>query len=266
MSETIYQVDAFTDTPFRGNPAAVCILSKPIQEAWMQAVASELNLSETAFLVPNQDGYDLRWFTPTVEVSLCGHATLASAHILYETGQLSPAKEARFHTRSGLLTAVKKDQEIELNFPATPPQEIDPPEGLADSLGVVPQYIGESIYDYLVRVESEQEVRDARPDFGKLEKLGVRGVMLTSRSETAGYDFISRFFAPGAGVDEDPVTGSAHCCLGPYWMDELGKGELMAYQASPRGGEVRVRVGTERVYLGGKAVTVLHGELLAGGE
>jgi PhzF family phenazine biosynthesis protein len=228
----------------------------------MGAVAAEMNLSETAFLYQIEDGFNLCWFTPTVEVDLCGHATLASAHILYETGLLKPDQEARFQTKSGLLTATKQGDEIELNFPATPPDPVMDDPGLAVALGVQAEYLGQSRFDYLVRVGSEAEVREAKPNFIELNKLGVRGVMLTCKSETEEFDFISRFFAPGAGIDEDPVTGSAHCCLGPYWSEELGKKEMIAYQASTRGGLVRVRVGEDRVYLSGKAVTVMKGELL----
>ncbi len=265
MKLKIYQVDAFTDQPFHGNPAAVCILpekGKAFDEVWMASVAAEMNLSETAFLFQIEDGFNLRWFTPAVEVDLCGHATLASAHIMYEIGLVKPDQEARFQTKSGLLTATKQGDEIELNFPATPPDPVKDSPGLADALGVQSVYLGQSRFDYLVRVASEGEVRIAKPDFVKLKELGVRGVMLTSASESEEFDFISRFFAPGAGIDEDPVTGSAHCCLGPYWSEELGKKEMVAYQASARGGVVRVRVGEERVYLGGKAVTVMTGELL----
>ena len=262
MKLKLYQVDAFTDRPFHGNPATVCLLTEPRDEAWMQNIASEMNLSETAFLHQREDGFNLRWFTPAVEVDLCGHATLASAHILYETGILSQDEEARFHTASGLLTAKNRGEEIELNFPITPPKDVEEPPGIAEALGVDPEYVGMSEYDYLVKVGSEAEVRGAKPDFVKLLALGVRGVMLTSLSESKEFDFISRFFAPGAGIDEDPVTGSAHCCLGPYWSEELGFDEMVAYQASTRGGIIRVRVSPERVYLGGKAVTIMRGELL----
>ncbi|MBN1178769.1 MAG: PhzF family phenazine biosynthesis protein [Anaerolineae bacterium] len=262
MGITIYQVDAFADQPFAGNPAAVCILPAPRDATWMQHVAREMNLSETAFLHRQEDGFDLRWFTPAVEVALCGHATLASAHVLWEMGLLAPDEEARFHTASGLLTANRRGEEIELNFPATSPQAVDPPPGLADALGVVPEYVGKSRFDYLVRVRSESEVRGAQPDVARLKEMKVRGVMVTSRSASERYDFVSRFFAPGAGVDEDPVTGSAHCTLGPYWGGVLDKEEMVAYQASARGGELRVRIEGDRVILGGKAVTVLRGELL----
>ncbi|UCC64768.1 MAG: PhzF family phenazine biosynthesis protein [Anaerolineae bacterium] len=258
----IFQVDAFTDKPFAGNPAAVCILPQPRDEAWMQNVAREMNLSETAFLREREDGFDLRWFTPAVEVELCGHATLASAHVLWEIGLLAPDEQARFHTRSGLLTAERKGEEIELNFPATPEQATDAPPGLGEALGTAFKYIGRSKFDYLVEVDSEEAVRNLRPDFAALKSLSIRGLMVTSAAASTGYDFVSRFFAPGAGIDEDPVTGSAHCCLGPYWSARLGKEEMVAYQASERGGVVRVRVAGDRVYLGGRAVTVLRGELV----
>jgi PhzF family phenazine biosynthesis protein len=262
MGLTIYQVDAFTDKPFAGNPAAVCILPEPRDAEWMQNVAREMNLSETAFLHKQEDGYDLRWFTPAVEVDLCGHATLASAHILWETGHLPLEGQARFHSRSGLLTAAQKGNEIELDFPAAPAKPIDAPQELENALGVALKYVGQNEFDYLAEVESEATVRNLKPDMGGLKSLGIRGVMVTSPADMPGYDFVSRFFAPGAGIDEDPVTGSAHCCLGPFWSERFGRNELVAYQASARGGTVRVRVGGERVHLGGNAVTVLHGELL----
>ena len=258
----IYQVDAFTKEAFKGNPAAVCILPEPQRDAWMQAVAQEMNLSETAFLYRQEDGFSLRWFTPAVEVELCGHATLASAHILWEAGLLAHQEPARFQTLSGLLTAKRRGDEIELNFPATLPKEVEPPAGLGEALGVELRHVGMSRYDYLIELESEEMVRGLRPDFGRLRELSVRGVMVTSLATTEGYDFVSRFFAPGAGIDEDPVTGSAHCCLGPFWSERIGKKEMVAYQASARGGVVRVRVAGERVYLGGRAVTVMRGELV----
>ena len=265
MGQKIYQVDAFTDQPFKGNPAAVCILPEigdQFDEVWMAAVASEMNLSETAFLRPTTDCFNLRWFTPAMEVDLCGHATLASAHILYELGLIAPNDEARFQTRSGLLTAQKQGNEIELNFPATPPSPIQDDPGLAKAMGVNPVSLLQSKFDFLVKVGSEAEVRNAKPDFEKLSELGLRGVMLTSKGESGQFDFISRFFAPGAGIDEDPVTGSAHCCLGPYWGEILGKNEMIAYQASARGGVVRVKLSDDRVFLGGRAVTIMTGNLL----
>jgi PhzF family phenazine biosynthesis protein len=262
MGVPIFQADAFTDEPFAGNPAAVCILPEPRGERWMQNVAKEMNLSETAFLRKQKDGFDLRWFTPAVEVDLCGHATLASAHILWEIAMLGAQEQARFHTRSGLLTAERKGQQIELNFPATPDEPVETPPGLSEALGVTFKYVGESKFDYLVEVDSEEVVRGLKPDFALLRSLSMRGIMVTSIASSSGYDFVSRFFAPGAGIDEDPVTGSAHCCLGPYWSRRLGKQEFAAYQASARGGVVRVRLAGDRVYLGGRAVTVLRGELV----
>lgn len=258
----ITQVDAFTDMPFAGNPAAVCLLPATRDEGWMQSVAREMNLSETAFLVRQADGFGLRWFTPAVEVALCGHATLASAHVLWEEGHLPPAQQARFHTKRGLLTGDRAGEWIELDFPAKRDEPAPPPPGLAEALGVTPKYVGRNQFDYLVEVDAEDTVRRLAPNHAALAALPVRGVIVTSRAASAGYDFVSRFFAPGAGVPEDPVTGSAHCALGPFWQARLGKSELVAYQASPRGGIVRVRVAGDRVTLGGKAVTVLRGELL----
>ncbi len=262
MRQRIVQVDAFTDQPFAGNPAAVCVLPGPRDARWMQNVAREMNLSETAFLYPEGDGFRLRWFTPAVEVDLCGHATLASAHVLWEEGYLAPEKPARFYTRSGLLTAERRGEWIELDFPAEPAAPASAPPQLIQALGVTPKYVGRNRFDYLIEVESEEVVRNLAPDFGLLRSVPMRGVMVTSRADSAPYDFVSRFFAPGAGVDEDPVTGSAHCCLGPFWRERFGKDEFVAYQASARGGVVRVRVAGERVYLGGQAVTVLRGELV----
>ena len=262
MGHTIYQVDAFTKQPFSGNPAGVCLLSKPADPGWMQNVALEMNLSETAFLVPQADGYDLRWFTPAAEVDLCGHATLASAHILFETGQLEPDQLARFYTRSGLLTASLDGDWIQMDFPAEPDKPIEGPAILAEALGIQPKHVGKNRFDLLVQVSSEAEVRALNPDFNLLRKLDARGVIVTSLAESEGYDFVSRFFAPAVGVAEDPVTGSAHCCLGPFWASRLGKSELIAYQASLRGGEVKVSLRDERVILGGQAITTLECNLL----
>ncbi len=266
MSLTIYQVDAFTDKPFAGNPAAVCLLPQPGNAQWMQQVAMEMNLSETAFLYKLDDGYSLRWFTPAVEVDLCGHATLASAHILWETGHLQANQQARFFTRSGLLTAERKGDWIEMDFPAKLAEQTDAPPNLLQALGVSAQqiqYIGKNVFDYLVEVASEDVVRGIQPNFTLLSTVQARGVMVTSRASTPGYDFVSRFFAPLAGVNEDPVTGSAHSCLTPYWSQKLGKQAMVAYQASPRGGILRVRASGDRVQLGGQAVTVLRGEFLS---
>jgi PhzF family phenazine biosynthesis protein len=228
----------------------------------MQKVAREMNLSETAFLWKLEEGFSLRWFTPAVEVELCGHATLASAHILWEIGLLAPEEPARFHTLSGLLTATKGARGIEMNFPATPEAPAGAPPELIEALGVEPRYVGRNIFDYLVEVGSEKMVRSLRPNLALLREVPTRGVIVTGLASSPGFDFVSRFFAPRVGVDEDPVTGSSHCCLGPFWAGRLGKSEMVAYQASERGGTVRVRVDGDRVYIGGQAVTVLRGELL----
>lgn len=258
----IYQVDSFTDKPFTGNPAGVCVLPGPKDDTWMQNVAREMNLSETAFLLQQADGFRLRWFTPAVEVELCGHATLASAHILWEAGLLVHHESARFHTLSGLLTARRRQGDIEMDFPATPDEPADAPSGLAEILGAKVMNFRGSRFDHLVEVESEDRVRSLRPDFTRLKALPVRGVMVTSRASTPGFDFVSRFFGPAVGIDEDPVTGSAHCCLGPYWSKRLGKTEMLAYQASARGGVIGVTVMGDRVRLRGKAVTVMVAELV----
>jgi len=229
----------------------------------MQHVAREMNLAETAFLSPQDAGFDLRWFTPTVEVDLCGHATLASAHVLWETRRLPPTEAARFHTRSGLLTAERAGDWIELNFPVTPEEPVDPPLDLADALGVLPGYVGRSRFDYLVEVDGEETVRNVRPDFRRLGRIPARGVIVTSRSTTPGCDFVSRYFAPAFGIDEDPVTGSTHCCLADFWSRRLGRDRFVARQLSARGGTLKVRLDGDRVRLGGQAVTVLRGELMA---
>ena len=228
----------------------------------MQSVAAEMNLSETAFVAPRTDGFELRWFTPVAEVDLCGHATLASAHLLWETGRLAEADTARFHTRSGLLTAVRVDDWIELDFPATPAESIEPPPGLSDLLGSVPKFVGRSRFDLLLELTDAEELRDLNPDFVGLSSLPVRGLIVTAKSDVPEYDFLSRFFAPAAGINEDPVTGSAHCALAPFWAERLGKTEMTAYQCSPRGGVVKVKLAGDRVLLCGKAVTVLRGELV----
>lgn len=262
MVQEIFQVDAFTDKPFAGNPAAVCVVPEAADEQWMQHLANEINLSETAFLVAQADGYDLRWFTPAAEVELCGHATLASAHILWEQGYLPVDEPARFYTKSGLLSAARKDSWIELDFPAEPEAPTDIPDTLFKAFGVEAQYVGKNRFDFLLEFESAEIIRNMMPDFSLLGTISGRGFIITSRSDLGEYDFISRFFAPAFGINEDPVTGSAHCCLGPYWAKKLGKKELTAYQASSRGGVVQVRIGDDRVYLGGQAVTVMRGTLL----
>jgi PhzF family phenazine biosynthesis protein len=258
----LVQVDAFTSEPFSGNPAAVCLLPTARDEDWMQKVAAEMNLSETAFLVPNGDGFDLRWFTPATEVALCGHATLASAHVLWERGAIAADAAARFHTKSGVLTAERRDDWIELDFPAMRAEPAVPPDGLLDALGVAEAtFIGRSRFDYLVHVENEAIVRALRPDFARLRDIPVRGTIVTSRATSYDCDFVSRFFATGAGIDEDPVTGSAHCTLTPYWSALLGKTALTARQVSARGGLLKVTLQGDRVRLAGRAVTILRGEL-----
>jgi PhzF family phenazine biosynthesis protein len=263
MEKPLYQVDAFTNERFGGNPAAVCILDEPAEEGWMQSVAAEMNLAETAFLVRENDGFRLRWFTPTIEVELCGHATLASAHVLWEAGYLWAEEEARFYTLSGMLTARLKEGWIELNFPAVPEESAEAEPELLAALGIAqPRYVGRNKFDYLVEVGSAAEVRALKPDFKRLAQVGGRGVMVTARDDSGVYDFVSRFFAPASGIDEDPVTGSAHCGLGPYWAKKLDKTQMTAYQASPRGGLVQVEVVGDRVLLRGQAVTVLRGMLV----
>ena len=258
----LFQVDAFTGAVFSGNPAAVCLLGGPADPAWMQAAAAEMNLSETAFLEPLPGGWGLRWFTPAAEVALCGHATLASAHVLYETGLATPAEEIRFETASGLLTARNDGDMIALDFPARPAAAQPPPPGLLAALGA-----GEAVWtgrgkdDLLVVLAREAEVAGLRPDIPRLAVAGSRGVIVTAPASRPGADFVSRFFAPAVGVPEDPVTGSAHCTLAPYWCGRLGRAELTGYQASPRGGVVRVRLAGGRVTLSGQAVTVFAGHL-----
>jgi PhzF family phenazine biosynthesis protein len=263
MQSNLFQVDAFTSQPFAGNPAAVYLLEGPRDDAWMQNVAREMNLSETAFLTRKRESIGLRWFTPAVEVALCGHATLASAHVLWEQEYLLPDEEARFETLSGTLTARRDGDWIEMNFPAKRAQKAEPAEGLLTALGLTSViYTGRNEFDYLLEVESEQAVADVHPDFERLAQVDARGVIVTSRAHGGEYDFVSRFFGPRVGVNEDPVTGSAHCCLGPYWSEKLHRDELVGYQASARGGVVRTRTAGDRVYLGGQAITVVRGRLL----
>ena len=267
MTREIVVVDAFADRPFAGNPAAVCILPGPVDEVWMQAVAGEMNLSETAFLHPEGDGYRLRWFTPTVEVDLCGHATLASAHVLWEGGMVATGGTIRFDTRSGVLKAEHRGEWIELDFPAEPADR-PAPSGfdLAGVLGLAVVRSSANRFDVLAEVEDEAAVRSAAPDLARLATIDARGLIITAPATTPGFDFVSRFFAPSCGVPEDPVTGSAHCALGPYWSARLGRTELVGYQASARGGVVRVAVEGDRVRLGGRAMTMLRGAIRGPGE
>jgi PhzF family phenazine biosynthesis protein len=260
-------VDAFTDRPFAGNPAAVCVLAEPADPAWMQRVAMEMNLSETAFARPVEDpgaGYELRWFTPRVEVALCGHATLASAHVLYETGAVPADRPIRFHTlHSGVLTVSREDGRLAMDFPACPPEEITAPGGLAEALGATPSWTGRNAQNDILAVLGDAAgVRSLAPDISALTRIDARGICVTAAD--AEHDFVSRFFAPSVGIAEDPVTGSAHCMLAPFWAGRLGRTEMRAHQASPRGGEVRVEARGDRVILGGSAVTVLEGTLRTG--
>ena len=262
MSYPLHLIDAFTERPFAGNPAAVCLLSEAKPDAWLQQVANEMNQAETAFLRALPDGFELRWFTPTVEVDLCGHATLASAHFLWEEGHLAREAVARFTTRSGVLTAELRDHAITLDFPATPPRPCPDPPGLLEALGCGAAEVLQSAFDYFVVLEHAATLRGLTPDLRALNAIPARGVIVTAPSDTAGADFLSRFFAPQVGVDEDPVTGSAHCALAPYWALRLGRNRLVGWQLSARGGVVGVEVAGDRVRLSGRAATVVRGRLL----
>lgn len=265
MEVSVYQVNSFTSRPFYGNPAAVCYLEREMNDHWMKCVAKEMNLSETAFLCKEKDGFRLRWFTPEVEVDLCGHATLASAHILWEKGYLALDQAAIFYTKSGVLTANKTSSWIEMNFPTMSTEKTQFPAELIESLNIDPVYVGKTTGgDYLLEVQSEKELRTISPDFMKLKKVEARGIIVTSVSNEADIDFVSRFFAPAIGVNEDPVTGSAHCALAPYWQHRLNKEEFIAYQASERGGMLTLRLSQDnRIYIGGQAVTVLEGKFIS---
>lgn len=261
MSE-LWIIDAFADAPFSGNPAAVCMLPGHRPDSWHHALAGEMNQAETAFLSRKEGDWGLRWFTPRVEVDLCGHATLASAHFLWESGRLQRTTTARFHTRSGVLTAESDGDWIVLDFPETMPAEAPAPDGLAAAIGATPVWVGRSPFDVVVRLENADTVRSLTPDLGAISTIEARGVIVTAEGDARGVDFISRFFAPRVGVPEDPVTGSAHCALAPYWAKQLGRQALTGYQASPRGGIVRVETRGSRVMLAGKARTVVRGELI----
>ncbi|HEY8749446.1 MAG TPA: PhzF family phenazine biosynthesis protein [Tepidisphaeraceae bacterium] len=261
MDSNFFHVDAFTDAAFRGNPAAVVLLDTPRDAFWMQRLAAEMNLSETAFVSPQGAQFGLRWFTPLAEVELCGHATLASAHALWEAGVVARG-EISFATRSGLLRAVSTEDGIELDFPSKPASEAPEPAGLAEALRTTIQYRGRNAFDHLVEVGSEHTLRNLNPDMLALGRLQCRGIIATASASGSQYDFVSRFFAPSVGIDEDPVTGSAHCCLAPFWAARLGKTEMLGYQASARGGSIRVRLAGDRVYLIGKATTIVRGNVL----
>lgn len=257
----IYIVDAFTDKPYKGNPAAVLILKTEKPDHWMQSIAKEMNLSETAFLHRQGEEYSLRWFTPETEVDLCGHATLASAHILWEE-QFFNGEEIRFTTKSGLLTATRDGNWIQMNFPLEIEQKCVPPRELIEGLGVPYRYIGKNRLDYIVEIEDEETLKGLRPNFDLWKSIN-RGVIITSKSNRPGIDFVSRCFYPALGINEDPVTGSAHCCLGPYWQGKLKKNELTAHQLSNREGVLRVTILEERILISGQAITTLKGKLAA---
>jgi PhzF family phenazine biosynthesis protein len=258
----LFQVDAFTGTVFGGNPAAVCLLTAPVGTGWMRSVAQEMNLSETAFVEPRAQGYGLRWFTPVAEVGLCGHATLASAHVVYELGLVPDGEPVRFESVSGRLAARRADGLLVLDFPARPAAPAPLPPGLLGALGVTdPVWAGRGEDDFLVVLAHEEDVTGLRPDIAALAAMGSRGVIVTAPASRPGADFVSRFFAPAVGVPEDPVTGSAHCTLAPYWCARLGRPDLTGYQASARGGTVGVRLEGDRVLLSGRAVTVFSAHL-----
>lgn len=265
MNIPFFLVDAFvTREPFSGNPAGICLLPGRMDRPWMQLLAAEINQAETAFLYPQNDGFHLQWFTPKMEVALCGHGTLASAHILWQEGILKKGEEARFYTQSGLLKASQKGDLIELDFPAKPTVLCEKPKGLEECLGTKVLSLGLTGTLYLAELSSDQAVRNVKPDFKLMESFlnpQLHGVIITAASDDPAYDFVSRFFAPLAGIPEDPVTGSAHCCLGPFWQSHLHKNSFSAFQASQRSGALQVRCEGDRVFLGGKALTVIQGKL-----
>jgi PhzF family phenazine biosynthesis protein len=257
----VFLVDAFTDRPFSGNPAAVCLVPGPADARWMQQVACEMNVSETAYLHPEGEGWRLRWFTPKTEVELCGHPTLATAHVLWEEG-LVPATPITFRTLSGDLVVSREGDWVEMDLPALPVEQTPLPDGLLEALGLdTVRFAARHGEDYVLEVEDQRLVRGLAPDFRALLRLPLRSVIPTAACTGGEHDFVSRFFAPVAGQAEDHVTGFAHCLLGPYWQRRLGKDRFVAYQASERGGTLRVTVNGDRVILGGQAVTIMRGEL-----
>jgi PhzF family phenazine biosynthesis protein len=262
MSQSVIQIDAFTDRAFGGNPAAVCLMENPGDEEWMRQVAAEMNLSESAFLYPYEHGYHLRWFTPKAEVDLCGHATLATAHMLYEDGHVSPAEEIHFFTRSGWVSVTTSGNWITMHFPRQDAVEIEPPDGLLEALGVEPLFVGSYKGGVLVQVATEAEVRAVQPDLSRLMSMDHNKNCVTSVAEAADVDFVSRLFAPKIGIDEDPVNGNSHTVLPSFWAGRLGKDNLLAHQASKRGGELRLGLDTDTVHISGRAVTVMRGELI----
>jgi PhzF family phenazine biosynthesis protein len=262
MSVAFSTVDSFASEPFHGNPAGVLVLPALPSAAWMQAVAGELNLPATAFVAPREGGFDIRWFTVTRVLTLCGHGTLAAARVLWADGHADGAAPILLESPGGTLVARRADDWIELDFPATPPVEVAIPPALREALGFEPLWVGRSRLDLVALLADEASVRSATLDLAALRRVETRGLMITAPSSDGAFDFVSRFFAPTIGIGEDSVTGSAHCCLGPYWAARLGKPEMVAYQASPRGGVVRVRVAGDRVVLGGRATLMTRGTLL----
>jgi predicted PhzF superfamily epimerase YddE/YHI9 len=257
----VYVVDAFTSRPFRGNPAAVVPLESPRDGAWMQSVAAEMRHSETAFPLRAGESWKLRWFTPAVEVDLCGHATLAAAHVLWEAGLAPRDRELLFDTRSGRVAAFSRGDRIEMIFPSWPAPATPAPPGLMEALGARPLFCGASHGNWLVQLSDEAAVRAVRPDFAALGRNGW-SVIVTALSASPEFDFVSRYFAVPYGIDEDPVTGSSHCTLAPHWAGILGRSRLVGFQASARGGVVAVESAGERVLISGQAVSVLSGRLL----
>lgn len=263
MNEEIHVADAFTHKVFRGNPAAVCILKDDADPGWMQQVAAEMRHSETAFLSRKPDGWNLRWFTPESEVDLCGHATLAAAFVLWNTGREAPGSVITFSTRSGQLSARQEKTGIALDFPVVPVSPCDPPEGIAAAFGAPVIFSGRTRYDLFIELPTAEDVCDCDPDFTALAAIPARGIIVTAAADMPDYDFVSRFFAPSAGVPEDPVTGAAHCSLGPYWSERLKKTGLSGFQCSSRGGSVGVVLRGDRVVLIGQVAAVLSGRLVA---
>lgn len=258
MNLTIYQVDAFTKEVFRGNPAAICPLDKWLDADLMQKIALENNLSETAFFVKKDDVYEIRWFTPTFEIDLCGHATLASAFVIFEILK-AESEVVNFHShKSGKLSVEKNGDVLTLDFPSRPVSPAEVPTGLIEALGKTPKEIFKA-RDYFLVYENEREILDIKPDFSRLLKIEAHGFIVTAKGDSA--DFVSRFFAPEVGVFEDPVTGSSHCNLVPFWAERLGKTEMFAKQISQRGGELFCELRGNRVKIGGNAVLYLKGEI-----
>jgi len=259
MKIPIYQVDAFTDTLFGGNPAAICPLEDWPTDEQMQKIAMENNLAETAFLVKDGPGYQLRWFTPTVEVKLCGHATLAAAHILFNLGT-EMGNEITFHSKSGPLKVTRNGNLLTLDFPATPAEPVsNPPQDIFTGLGIEPVPVFKSVFDYMAVLPSQKVIEGLLPDFKTLAQLNARGVIATAPGDEA--DFVSRCFFPQSGIDEDPVTGSAHTAMVPYWSQRLEKIKMKAIQLSKRRGYLDCELAGDRVLMSGKAVTYLTGEI-----